>query len=150
MALSEFFHLADGLLSQYQEAAGTRVARLAAVVSRMCIIEEPGLALSRHFCQEKWWAAPLNRPENFELHAHKVFQLAGWIQVNSWVRNKTGALTSNAGPARPIVLVEQDVNTLLEEQKERQFTAAEMTRFFQDVTPELDRILYLYFPDEEA
>ena len=46
------------------------VGRLGAVVTRVAEVLEPGLALARQFCRDRWLSGPLNRPEGFELHAH--------------------------------------------------------------------------------
>jgi hypothetical protein len=46
----------------------------------------------------------------------------------------------------PVILVEQDLNTMAEELTTRDFTRGEITDFFQVAAPELDRILQRYFP----
>ncbi len=92
----------------------------------------------------QWIEGPLRRAEQFELHAFKVFRMAGERDVNSWMRCKTASLaTSN----QPIVLVEQDLNTLQERAEEEQFNIDYIRQFFVDCQPELDRILNLYFPN---
>jgi hypothetical protein len=140
------FGVSQDLIQQYRDATKCRVSRLAAVVSRIAPISDPGMVLSRHFCREEWWTAPFNRPENFEIHAHKKFTLDGWIQVNSWVRNKTGSMAADGTPERKVVVVEQDINTLVEDEQTRDFTIAEIQRFYKSVAPELDSILKLYYP----
>jgi hypothetical protein len=65
--------------------------------------------------------------------------------VNSWVRNKTGTLTAE-GAERAIILVEQDLNTLAEEQAERTFSAGEVRDFFDLATRTFDEVLNLYYP----
>jgi hypothetical protein len=109
------------------------------------VYEKPGLFLARHFCKDRWDKAPLNRPENFELHAHKKFTLASGFEVNSWARSKTGKLSGD-GDEKLIVLFEQDLNTLAEEASTRNFCEAEIKKFFGAVATELDSILGLYYP----
>jgi hypothetical protein len=103
--------------------------------------------LARHFCRDRWLTAPLNRPESFELHAHKRYTpptLPHFV-INSWIRAKTGHLGQE--PERiPIVLVEQDLNTIPEEASSRDFSASDITDFLRTVPPELESILLLYFP----
>jgi len=148
LQLDEFFQKAGDILIQYIGVLGTRVARVAGLATRFAEREEPGKFLALHFCQTRWDEKPLNRPENFELHAHKKFLLAGEFEVNSWVRNKTGVLAREAAQ-KPIVLFEQDINTLAETvaDKSKSFQNEEVTRFLSAVAAEVDAILRLYYPD---
>ncbi len=148
LSMSEFFAEATRLFLDYRQAIQPRVGRLAAVITRYALQQSPGLFLSRHFCQEKWHSAPLNRPQSFELHVHKQFLMANQFQVNSWVRSKTGTLQQENAP-QEIVLVEQDLNTASEGMESRSYDMDEMRRFFEVVIPEFDTILNLYFPREE-
>ena len=145
LALGDFFGKAVEILLQYAAQLSPRIARLAALATRFSVQEKPGLFLARHFCKDRWDKAPLNRPENFELHAHKKFTLSGDLTVNSWARSKTGKLSGD-GDEKLIVLFEQDLNTLAEETSERDFCEAEIKRFFGAVATELDGILGLYYP----
>jgi len=147
LPVAEFFKDATKLLNEYRDFLECRVGRLAAVLNRYVIQPSPGRFLAEHFCQDRWLRAPLNRPEGFELHAHKSFKLGGRFQVNSWVRNKTGKLTED-DERRPIILVEQDINTLVEEVSTSAFSTDEMAAFFAAVTVEFDHILNLYYPTE--
>ncbi len=145
-ALGDFFGNAVEILLQYAAQLSPRIARLAALATRFSPHEKPGLFLARHFCKDRWDKAPLNRPENFELHAHKRFTLTSGFTVNSWARSKTGKLSGD-GDDKLIVLFEQDLNTLLpEEASKKEFGEAEIKKFFLAAAPELDSILGLYFP----
>ncbi|MFH1111230.1 MAG: hypothetical protein V1790_18835 [Planctomycetota bacterium] len=146
LQLGEFFQKAGDILIQYTGVLGTRIARAAGLATRFAEHEEPGKFLARHFCQTRWDEKPLNRPENFELHAHKKFLLAGEFQVNSWVRNKTGVLAGE-GAQRPILLFEQDINTLAETVADKSFQNDEIIRFLAAVAAEVDVILRYYFPE---
>jgi hypothetical protein len=121
-----------------------RVGRVGMVQSRIAPHETPGIFLARHFCQERWWAKPLNRPASFELHAHKAFDLPGSTIVNSWVRAK-----SASSPSGPVVLVEQDINTLLESIADRAMSQEEIGEFLGATAREFDNILQVYFPQSE-
>lgn len=145
VCISDFFQQASDLLVQYSREVNARVGRLAGLVTRFAEHQTPGLFLARHFCKERWDRAPLNRPENFELHAHKRFALADGFQVNSWARSKTGLLKAEDAQ-KPIVLFEQDLNTLAEEAPSTAFGEAEVNRFFVAVAAEFDIILRLYYP----
>ena len=148
-SLAERYGMLIPLLAQYAAALESRVGRLAAVTSRYMEHTSPARFLASHFCKEQWLPAVLNRPDDFELHAHKVFLLAGRFQVNSWVRNKTGVLSLPGDEAqRPIVLAEQDLNTLAEEQATRSFSADETAAFFRASAAGFDDALRLYYPPD--
>jgi hypothetical protein len=145
--LAERYRMLIPLLEQYCAALESRVGRLAAVVSRYLEHRSPGRYLASHFCKEHWLQAPLNRPDDFELHAHEVFLLGGQFHVNSWVRHKTGLLNLPGEEAQaPIVLAEQDFNTLAEEQATRHFAIDEIGGFFQAAALGFDDALRLYYP----
>jgi hypothetical protein len=132
------------LLVDYTETMEIRVGRSAAIVSRYAQHEAPGRLLAHHFCRDEWQKAPLNRPQDFELHAHKRYSLLEGLLVNSWVRNKTATLTTQT-ERLPVVLVEQDINTLAEESAVANLNA-HIPLFFERAAAELDSILKLYYP----
>ena len=140
----DFFSKGQVLLKDYQSRFEPRIGRLAAVMTRMAPHTSPGLFLASHFCKDRWLSTPLNRPESFELHAHKRFSMGSFV-VNSWVRVKT-ALLVEALEKKTLVIVEQDINTMAEEEGVRSFQLSEVERFFSAVAKESDDILNLYFP----
>lgn len=119
------------------------IGRLAAVATRFADAAQPGLDIAKQFIRPEWIAGPLNRPKTLEIHAHKIFNLTESLQVNSWVRIKTA---QRALDLTPIVVVEQDINTLAEERQEREFDRSAAVDFFQRVARELATVLALYFP----
>jgi hypothetical protein len=148
-SLAERYGMLIPLLAQYAAALESRVGRLAAVISRYVEHGSPARLLASHFCKEEWLQALLNRPDDFELHAHKVFLLGGRFQVNSWVRNKTGVLNLPGDEAqKPVVLAEQDFNTLAEEQATRNFATDEISAFFRAAAVGFDETLRLYYPSD--
>jgi hypothetical protein len=104
--------------------------------------------IAGHFCQDRWLTGPLAQVENFELHAHKSFVLAGRFRVNMWVRSKTGAISSDQ-KNRPVVLVEQDLNTPLEDMEMQAFVEEDIEQFFVATEPKFEEILQLYYPAGE-
>jgi len=135
------------VLDQFIEQFDVEVGRLGTVFERYCVTKDPGGALARYFCQERWTGAddPLSRPQGFELHAHKVFELTPGLAVNSWVRCKTGVVTGAVeGPA---IIVEQDINTLVGD-KGQKFSKEQRDTFFKRVSDEVERILISYFPGD--
>ena len=144
--ISSFLDDCTTRFQEYQRATGARIARLAVVTTRYARHDTPGRYLAGHFCKPAWLSGALNRPESFELHAHKRFTMGGKFFVNSWVRSKTGTATI-AGKTDPIVLVEQDLNTLAEDLPTRAFSAADVAEFYAAAARELDHIIAMYYPE---
>lgn len=137
--LSVFAHR----LSTVFERANGSIGRFGIVVTRVAAVPEPGLVLSRQFCRDEWLQGPLNRPEGFELHAHKTFKLATDLRVNSWIRIRA-ALGQDQGYDQ--IAVEQDINTLVTERPERNFSRNQLQSAFTNTATELETILSQYFP----
>jgi hypothetical protein len=129
------------------EKSKVGIGRLAAVRVSMGNEPTPGRELSRQFCRDEMLNGPLKQVEGFEIHAHKVFELYQAQNVNNWVRIKT---SGSPGPDYEHILVEQDINTPGEELNIRNFDRANIVRFFQEASKQLDRILNEYFPGKEA
>ena len=147
IVLEDCLGFAANVLCDYVNIVKGKVGRIAAVLNRSLRNPNPGLFLAQHFCKEKWLTVPFNRPESFEIHAHKRYSFADRFNVNSWVRCKTGLLVK---PDREsIILIEQDINTVAEEMETREFSAEEIKDFFRLVKEEFDSILSLYFPGEK-
>ena len=140
-----FFALCSKVFKEYLDFVSTRVGRIALVTIRFAKNETPGLTLAKHFCQEKWIVEPFDRPENFEIHAHKRYEFDEF-SVNSWVRCKTGSLKKEK---EPIILIEQDLNTLAEEIENNDFNAKILEKFLNSADKEQNEILLKYFPDED-
>lgn len=141
-----FLGKAVDFFNEIQSSLNTQVCRLAAMSHRHIICENPGILLATHFCKDEWLNAPLNRPENFELHAHKKYTLYEELEVNSWVRAKSAILLPLKNQA---IMVEQDINTL-SELTENLFSADEVADFFRFAYPELKKVFGLYFPVGET
>lgn len=148
--LGQILKTSSDLLLEYYNVAGTQVTRLAVVINRFALCDEPARFLANHFGKERWSVAPFNRPENFELHAHKTYRIGdGEFEVNSWVRNKSGKLTSPSKAEQPIVVVEQDVNTLAIESDDFSFSIDQVKKFFALSDKALDETLGIYYPVED-
>lgn len=145
---AEYFREAARLLLDYRGVFRMRVGRIAAVVTRVVDREDPGIFLARHFCAPRWQAAPFNRPESFEIHAHKQYEIAEWGRVNSWVRVKTGMVVRGGAPPISAVIAEQDINTPAETTADAEYSDQQIVDFFNRVPDEFDRTLGLYFPED--
>lgn len=120
-----------------------RVVRLAFIVTRVMPQENPGRTLAEFFCRTQLLQGPLNRPEGFELHAHKAYDPARGPRVNSWIRWKTAA-RQEEDRARDVIVVEQDLNTPLPAPDQPSFDADQVRSFFDVMQSEADAILSLY------
>jgi hypothetical protein len=140
---ADVFKIALDQLSALAEQANFRIGRIGVVMSRAAQADQPGKQLARQFCRDEWLAGPLNRPDGFELHAHKVFALVTEVPVNSWIRIRTAKRSS---PVYNEVSVEQDINTLVEEQATREFARGELQQLLDVLLPEFDKVLAAYFP----
>jgi hypothetical protein len=154
MPLNDFSVFSLRALNIFHQAVHLRPGRVALVVNRFQPYENPGTELARHFCRPELLSddpahkGPLNRPENFELHSHKKFQMGRFL-TNSWMRCKTGMQTIG-DRNRSIIFVEQDLNTLAEVIEETELNDDEIRDFHHLAIGELETILRLYFPYETA
>jgi hypothetical protein len=133
------------VFKDYIKYSNSIIGRLAIVSNRFIEDDNPALRLAKHFCKEKWIKKPFNRPESFEIHSHKVYQL-GEFTINSWVRCKSGSLKNNN---KPIVIVEQDINTLSDELDKKSYQNIKIKKFAGSVIKEQKEILNKYFPSNE-
>ena len=143
--------LAHSVIETFINAAAATTNRVALLVTRMVIEEKPGIVLSRYFCKDQLVSGPLKRPENFELHAHKTYELLGAGQINSWVRCKTAMLqvpsdTTPVMNTQPVIVIEQDINTLAEVAATTELSILQIHQFYEAATVEMDSIVQLYFP----
>ena len=138
---SSFFKISLDVFKKYLEHTSARVGRLAIVVIRHLEIEKPGFVLANHFCKKELMEEPFDRPEGFEIHAHKKYTISDFM-VNSWVRCKAGSLVKNK---KSIILVEQDINTLSEETEKNDFNIEQIQNFCKLIYEEQYLILCKYF-----
>ncbi len=136
-----FYPAAAELLVELMQVAHKRVARLAAVITRLAAHDTPGAYLAAHYCQPRWTMDP---PQMFEIALHHRYPLGDQYVVNAWTRSRTAP-----GPDPSLmraVHVEQDLNTLIEDSLTRRFSPAEVTGWFALVPGELDLLLDRHFP----
>lgn len=145
IAANEFISLATSFLKEILSVTGAKCGRIATVINRFCYKNNPGFEIAEHFCKEQFMKAPFDDPSSFELHGHKKYTYRSF-EVNSWVRIRSGKARPEQGISRPIVLVEQDINTFAELMDSRSYNKREISTFFRYIIKEFDRILKLYFP----
>jgi len=138
-----FIGLWGKFIEKYINFTNATVGRLAVVAVKGCECEDQGRVLAQHFCKPEYLIEPFNRPENFEIHVHKRYKFDSF-NVNSWVRCKTGRSTTEN---KPLIIVEQDLNTLVENISETKFNNAEVKTFVTEALKEQKEILKKYFPE---
>jgi len=134
------------MLEHYVRESLAKVGRAALVVRRVCAAPNPAQALIERFCKPATQQEPFNRSSNFEIHNHKVYspQREGVnYRINSWVRCKSAELEADN---RPVILVIQDLNTLVAEVESQRFTPEQLKKFFQMARLEAEAIFAKYFP----
>lgn len=137
---------ADRLATICEQTDGP-VGRLGIVVTRRASLDNPGRVLASKYCRDRWIAddGALNRPEGFELHAHKVFNLTPTVLVNSWMRIRTA---QDDEQVYRYVVVQQDINTLAEELMKRNFTRSDIAAILIAAARESEITLAKYFPSD--
>jgi hypothetical protein len=131
----------------YVRQTGVRVGRVGLVVRRVCPEESPAQALIERFCNDSSQREPFNRSATFEIHNHKEYiprRDGVDYLINSWVRCKSAQMAADDSP---VVLVEQDLNTLAGDMESRRFDADQIQAFYQLAAEEADAILRVYFPE---
>jgi hypothetical protein len=138
--LNDFFNDALKIYETYQCLSKSPIRRLALVATKFFETEKPGQTLADYFCKESLVNEPLKRAEKFELHSYKKY-VFDTFQVNSWIRFRTGEYKG-----KNVIAVEQDLNTLAEEQENKTFSLEEIKKFHEQGNKELDSILKKYVP----
>jgi hypothetical protein len=153
ITVPEFAAVAERALASFNRATRSKPGRVALIVHRFQTNDSPGQALAIHFCRPELLSrepskkGPLSRPEAFELHAFKRFQM-GRFPVNSWVRARSGTMATEKGMHR-VIAVEQDLNTPAEDLEAKEFSDEEIREFHGLCVGELETIIELYFPGNE-
>lgn len=143
---NEFLNTANKLLSEMVENIGSGVVRMAVVLERFCLIEEAASAIAAHFCKSDFMSEPFDRPSEFELHSMKKYKFLDSFEVNSWVKIKSGILQSKKEIHRPVIIAHHDINTLADLADTTIYANEDISKFFNNIFTEFDKILGLYFP----
>ncbi|MDZ4687478.1 MAG: hypothetical protein SH850_20595 [Planctomycetaceae bacterium] len=148
--LAEFLAWSGSLGKEYMAKFKGSAVRIGCVLNRVAPDENPPGTLSRHFCKEQWIQGPLNRPGDFQLHAHKVFEPSGVFKINSWMRCSCAGLVEPGEEVQPggytVILVQHDFNSLAEGASDRKVTDDQVDAFLKMVPSEMLRVLQVYFP----
>ena len=114
----------------YAKDTQASVGRTALIVQRYCQTADPAKLLIERFCNKESADGPLRRSSSFELHNHKVY-LPDYeevvYEINSWMRCKSAKQENG----EPVLIVEQDLNTLVTENEQGKFTLTDLGRFFR-------------------
>jgi len=147
-SIKDFYNFSQEILCNYNNLIKGRIGRIAAIIKRFLKLDNPAKFLVEQFCQEKWINESFKNVENFELHSHQRYKLADYYSINSWIRFKTGFI----GPKKEknlTLTTGQELNTLAEEDEEKDYSNDEIKKFFKEATGDFDKILSLFFPLEK-
>lgn len=142
----DVFNSCVEVLEHYVREVETSVDRIALVLTRVFKIEKPAQSLIEKFCKPDLQNTLFGNSESFEIHNHKQLQIETF-SINSWIRCKTASLTFPDSSV-PVVLVEQELNTLTVEIEKRKFAVEDIRSFFNLALEEAQNILQTYFPNE--
>lgn len=136
------------ILESFVHMFNIEMVRMGSISEWLSMQEKPGQNLARFFCRDAWIGpgGELNDPENFELHAHKVFNMAGRFQANCWLRFKTGHASGII--EGPSIIFEHDINTVA--QAGRVFSAQECREFYQAASKEFERTIPEFCSERKA
>jgi hypothetical protein len=130
-------------LLAYLSREEVQIGRLAVVSTRVHETENPAREIAQHFFKDRWLEGPVSRPETVEIHSHKIFNLSDGLPVNSWLRVRTAARIDSG---KPLIAIEQDLNTLELERHKRSFEHDDISTFVDHSIESLEDILMQYFP----
>ena len=132
--VSAALKIATEVLCDYAEYGRCVVGRMACILAHVLPTEAPGQAIASQFCRRDWVERAFPRVGDFEVHAHQRLVLQSGLTVNAWIRSKSAVLHSGAGvlaTAVPVIMVEQDINTLHEELAKHDFASDVIASFFE-------------------
>ncbi len=121
-----------------------KVNRFAAVIERVSRIEFTAKMLAAKFCNSAAIEGPYKRPQTFELHAHKVFDVSFdrlEVKLNSWVRQKS---TQRIDDGSNVVVIEQDMNTVIPHSP---YSSEDALCFFSNIPQELEKCFKTYYAE---
>ncbi len=139
------------MLEDVIELTGLKAGRLSTVCNQYAATERPAVRLAERFCKNAWLqdGQPLAAPDNFELHVHRRHKLACGLEVNSWIRHKSGFYQIASRPRGDAIVVEQDINTPGESAETATFDAQVRKEFFVEASQELIMALARNYPGGE-
>jgi hypothetical protein len=143
IVLSDFVLRASGFFKVMRNLFALRIERMALIGIWHAPNESPATVLANKFCKQEWIDGPLKQLEAFELHAHAK-RTIGDFEVNCWVRNRSAALIEGM---KPIVVCEQDINTLSEQMADRDFNDEQVASFLGLASDSMQGSLDSYFSE---
>ena len=138
--LSKFF-------VEFSTKLDLKVQRLGYVTDRLILRDDALSLILEEFCNKDKIikGKPFYNPKRFEIHSFKKYNWEDF-QLNSWVRLKYLPIKSKDNEIRQALLVQNDLNTLSnEEDPGAEFKAQDIEKYFDNIPNHLEQILKLYF-----
>ena len=92
ISANEFLKTAAEILNVLIEEIGADCTRMAVVLERFWSKKNPAREIAQHFCKKRFIERPFDDPSAFELHSLKKFRFLNMLDLNSWVRIKSGSV----------------------------------------------------------
>lgn len=146
--INEYSSTSSLFFSEFQKKLDLRVQRMGFVTERVKFRKDALAYIQERFCNkdqiEK--GRPFNNAKRFEIHSLKNYPWQNF-NINSWVRVKyIPILMDDRSKIEPVLLVENDLNTLsIEDDEGAKFTDGDIRSFFDKAHVEIEEILNLYF-----
>jgi hypothetical protein len=146
--INEYSSTSSLFFSEFQKRLDLRVQRMGFVTERVKFRKDALSYILERFCNkdqiEK--GRPFNNAKRFEIHSLKKYTWHA-LNINSWVRVKyLSILMKNRSHIEPVLLVENDLNTLsMDEDPGASFTDIDIKNFFDKAHGHIEEILNLYF-----
>ena len=146
--INEYSSTSSLFFSEFQKKLNLRVQRMGFVTERVKFRKDALTYVLERFCNENQIekGRPFNNAKRFEIHSLKKYPWQDF-NINSWVRVKyIPILMEDRSQIEPVLLVENDLNTLsIDEDAGANFTDSDIRSFFNKAHGEIEEILNLYF-----
>lgn len=146
--INEFAETASRFFSDFKNALSLRVQRMGFVTERLEVDPDALSYILNRFCNSDQIerGRPFHNSKRFEIHSLKKYEWEGF-NINSWVRLKCLTIRQNNDESlQPILVVENDLNTLPpEENPDADFSVDEIRSYFSNSHEHISSIVDLYF-----
>ena len=146
--LNEYSSTSSLFFSEFQKELGIRVQRMGFVTERVKFRKDALTYIQERFCNKNQIekGRPFNNAKRFEIHSLKNYPWQNF-NINSWVRVKyVPIVMDDRSQIEPVLLVENDLNTLpIEDDAGANFTDSNIRSFFDKAQGEIEEIINLYF-----
>ncbi|MEE4355775.1 MAG: hypothetical protein V2I97_04850 [Desulfococcaceae bacterium] len=141
--IEEFGKFACNFFGSYKRSGNTKIQKIGLVSERFLefVNDPPSQFIAEKFCNEHYSKKIFDNTISFEIHSLKKYNFEDF-NINSWIRFRSAKLATQT--KTPVLLVENDINTYGEEDKEIDFDVDNIMRFFTVIPVHINNILKLF------